>query len=413
MSTTVIVLIIAAVAVIALVIATRKPALPSAGDADLDGLPPGTPEAAKDDTKAAPTDAPPSAEAAASEGQRDTAITVMPDESDLASDPGAGPPSRTPGKRNEDIVRLRKGLSKVRATEGLFGRLKTLLGGKKEIAPDLVEEIEEILLTSDVGVKTTEMLLSDLRDGLEKKALGDPDKVWAALRARAVELLDQPRGGALRDHGSPTVALMVGVNGTGKTTTIGKIATQLTAKDKKVLLVAGDTFRAAAVAQLQAWGKRVGCDVYAGDDNADPASVVFDAIKEGIDDGVDFILVDTAGRLHTKSNLMDELKKIVRTTGKALDGAPHETLLVVDGTTGQNAIQQAQMFGEALKLDGIVLTKLDGTAKGGVVIAIAAEHQLPVRYVGVGERADDLREFKATEFAEAMLGHGDESAEAA
>ncbi|MFP6687008.1 MAG: signal recognition particle receptor subunit alpha, partial [Polyangiaceae bacterium] len=182
MSTTVIVLIIAAVAVIALVIATRKPALPSAGDAALDGLPPGTPKGAKDETKAPPTDAPPadaapSDEAAAAEGQRDTAITVMPDESDPESAPRPGPPSRTPGKRNEDIVRLRKGLSKVRASEGLFGRLKTLLGGKKEIAPDLVEEIEEILLTSDVGVKTTEMLLSDLRDRLEKKELGDPDKV--------------------------------------------------------------------------------------------------------------------------------------------------------------------------------------------------------------------------------------------
>jgi fused signal recognition particle receptor len=299
---------------------------------------------------------------------------------------------------------LRKGLAKVRDEGGLFGRLKALFSGKKEIDPSIVEEMEEILITSDVGVKTTEALLADIRDGLEKNELTEPDKVWDALRSRAVELLDMSGGGAIRNHGQPTVVLVVGVNGTGKTTTIGKLATKFVEQDKRVLLVAGDTFRAAAVDQLEAWGERVGCEVFAGKDGADPASVVFDAVQQGMSDGVDLILVDTAGRLHTKSNLMDELTKVARTTGKALEGAPHETLLVLDGTTGQNALQQTQMFSEALELSGIVLTKLDGTAKGGVVCAIAKEKPVPLLFIGVGEGIDDLRPFAAREFAEALVG---------
>ena len=273
--------------------------------------------------------------------------------------------------------------------------------------------MEEILLTSDVGVNTTQALLDDIRESLEKNELSDPQKVWESLRDRARSMLEMSGGGAIRNHGSPTVVVMVGVNGTGKTTTIGKLATKFQAEDKKVLLVAGDTFRAAAVAQLRAWGERVGCDVHAGEEGADPASVVFDAIQRGAEEGHDIVLVDTAGRLHTKSNLMDELKKVVRTCGKALEGTPHETLLVVDGTTGQNALQQAQEFGSTLDLTGIVLTKLDGTAKGGVILAIAAEHEVPVRYIGVGERAQDLRDFDAEEFVEAMLGGADDSAQAA
>lgn len=273
--------------------------------------------------------------------------------------------------------------------------------------------MEEILLTSDVGVKTTQALLDDIRESLEKNELSDPQKVWESLRERARGMLEMSGGGAIRNHGSPTVVVMVGVNGTGKTTTIGKLATKFQAEDKKVLLVAGDTFRAAAVAQLEAWGERVGCDVHAGDEGADPASVVFDAIQRGADEGHDIVLVDTAGRLHTKSNLMDELKKVVRTCGKALEGTPHETLLVVDGTTGQNALQQTREFGATLDLTGIVLTKLDGTAKGGVILAIADEHEVPVRYIGVGERAQDLRDFDAEEFVEAMLGGADDSAQAA
>lgn len=323
------------------------------------------------------------------------------------------PPPAPISRRKKDVAGLRKGLKKVREEGGLFGRLKALFTGKKEIDPAIVEEMEEILLTSDVGVNTTQALLDDIRESLEKNELSDPQKVWESLRDRARSMLEMSGGGAIRNHGSPTVVVMVGVNGTGKTTTIGKLATKFQAEDKKVLLVAGDTFRAAAVAQLRAWGERVGCDVHAGEEGADPASVVFDAIQRGAEEGHDIVLVDTAGRLHTKSNLMDELKKVVRTCGKALEGTPHETLLVVDGTTGQNALQQAQEFGSTLDLTGIVLTKLDGTAKGGVILAIAAEHEVPVRYIGVGERAQDLRDFDAEEFVEAMLGGADDSAQAA
>ena len=322
------------------------------------------------------------------------------------------PPPAPLRKRERDVAGLRKGLAKVRQSGGLFGRLKALFVGKREIDPSIVEQMEEVLLTSDVGVKTTAALLDDLRERLVKKELTDPDRVWQALRERASDLLKDGEGG-LRNHGRPTVVLMVGVNGSGKTTTIGKLATKLAAQGRKVMLVAGDTFRAAAVEQLKIWGERVGCEVWSGKEGADPAAVAFDAVQQATKDGVEWVLVDTAGRLHTKTNLMDELKKVARTIGKALEGAPHETLLVVDATNGQNALQQAAMFKEALPLSGIVLTKLDGTAKGGVVLAIAAEHGVAVRYVGVGERADDLRDFEAEEFVEAMLGQGDDPAQAA
>jgi fused signal recognition particle receptor len=342
------------------------------------------------------------------EVERAAPVSVSVDES-AAPKPPPAPISR----RKKDVEGLRKGLQKVRGAGGLFGRLRELFSGKKQIDPSVVDEMEEILLTSDVGVKTTSALLEDIRERLGRDELADVDKVWDALRERAAELLTRSGDGPIRNHGKPTVVLMVGVNGTGKTTTIGKLATKFVEDDKKVLLVAGDTFRAAAVQQLQAWGKRVGCEVYAGKEGADPASVAFDAIKKGSEDGADIILVDTAGRLHTKSNLMDELVKVMKTCTKALAGAPHETLLVVDGTTGQNALQQAQEFGEALDLTGIVLTKLDGTAKGGVVLAIAQEHDLPVRYIGVGERPQDLRDFDAEEFVEAMLGRSSDAAAAA
>ncbi|HZO13523.1 MAG TPA: signal recognition particle-docking protein FtsY [Polyangiaceae bacterium] len=323
------------------------------------------------------------------------------------------PPPAPIAPHKKDVESLRKGLAKVRQEGGLFGRLRALFQGKKEIDPSIVEEMEEILLTSDVGVKTTQELLDDIREGLDRQELADSEAVWTALRRRAIALLELKGGGAVRNHGVPTVVLMVGVNGTGKTTTIGKLATKFVEQGKKVLLVAGDTFRAAAVAQLEAWGERVSCDVFSSKEGADPAAVVFDAIKHGNDSGHDIILVDTAGRLHTKANLMDELKKVARTADKALPGAPHETLLVVDGTNGQNAVQQAQEFSAALELSGIVLTKLDGTAKGGVVLAIASEHHLPVRYIGVGERPADLRDFDAEEFVEAMLGASDSAAQAA
>ena len=315
--------------------------------------------------------------------------------------------------RARDIDGLRRGMAKMRESGGIFGRLKDIFVGKKELDPRLLDALEEVLITSDVGTTTTARLLDSIRDGLAKNQLADSEKVWGALRERATELLDLPGGGGIREEATPTVVLMVGVNGAGKTTTIGKLATKFSEQGKKVMIVAGDTFRAAAVQQLQAWGDRAGCEVFTTKEGADPASVVFEAVTKAVAEKHDIVLCDTAGRLHTKSNLMDEIRKVHRTAQKVLDGAPHEVLLVVDGTTGQNAIQQAAEFGNALPLTGIVLTKLDGTAKGGVVLAIANEQRLPVRYIGVGERAQDLRDFDAAEFVEALLGGNDDDARAA
>lgn len=313
-----------------------------------------------------------------------------------------------PPTRKRDVEGLRKGLAKVREKEGFFGRLKALFVGKKEIDPQIVEQIEEVLLTSDVGVKTTGLLLEEIKAKLEKKELGDTERVWDALREHATSILSIG-GGGITLSATPTVVMLVGVNGVGKTTTIGKLATKLKADGKKVVLAAGDTFRAAAVQQLKVWGKRIDVEVVAGKDGANPGAVIFDAIQRAKEISADVVLVDTAGRLHTKTNLMDELTKVTRTMTKAMDGAPHETLLVLDATNGQNAMQQAGMFKEALPLSGLVLTKLDGTAKGGVVLGICAEHGLPVRYIGIGERAEDLRDFIPEEFVEAMLGQSDAS----
>jgi fused signal recognition particle receptor len=323
-----------------------------------------------------------------------------------AAAPAAPEPSLPPPPAREiEVEGLRKGLAKSRGSEGFFGRLKALLGRKRELDATLAAEIEEVLLSSDVGVETTGVLLGRVKEGLEKGDLSDPDKVWDALRSEALRVLDVGgRSGGLVKSGKPTVVLLVGVNGAGKTTTIGKLATKLAAAGNKVVLAAGDTFRAAAVQQLVVWGQRVGCEVIRGKDGADPGSVVFEAIKKAQETGADFVLADTAGRLHTKTNLMAEMTKIAKTAQKALPEAPHETLLVMDATTGQNALAQAREFREALSLSGIVLTKLDGTAKGGVVLGIANALKLPVRFVGLGERADDLHEFSSEAFVEALLG---------
>jgi fused signal recognition particle receptor len=268
------------------------------------------------------------------------------------------------------------------------------------------------MLASDVGPKTTSVLLGRLRESVERNRLQDADAVWAALRSEATRIL-AIGGGPLRFSAKPTVVLMVGVNGVGKTTTIGKLATHYITSGKRVVLAAGDTFRAAAVQQLEVWGKRVGAAVVKGKEAADPGAVAFDATTMAREGGADLLLVDTAGRLHTKVPLMDEIKKVRKTISKAMDGAPHETLLVLDATTGQNALAQAAMFKDALELTGIVLTKLDGTAKGGVVLGICDELNVPVRYIGLGERADDLREFDAEDFVEALFGKGDEAVAAA
>jgi len=333
---------------------------------------------------------------------------VLPDES--TSLPAVETPAPAPPVvSKKDVAGLRKGLAATRG--GFMARLKALFTGKKEIDPAILEEMEEVMLTSDVGVKTTQAILERLREKLQKNELADADAVWAALRAEATRILDI--GGAKPATGRPTVVLMVGVNGVGKTTTIGKLATKWTADGKKVVLAAGDTFRAAAVQQLEVWGKRVGAEVVKGKEGADPGAVAFEATKKAGELGADVLLVDTAGRLHTKVNLMEEIKKVKRTIAKAMDGAPHDTLLVLDATTGQNALTQAVLFKEALELTGLILTKLDGTAKGGVVLGVCDELKVPVRYIGLGERAEDLREFVAADFVEALFGRDDDEAAAA
>lgn len=319
------------------------------------------------------------------------------------------PPSVESGRASltprVNVQSLRKGLAKSRADEGFFGKLKALLTGRKEIDDDIAAEIEEVLLASDVGVATTESILARLKERLAKGDLSDSSKIWQALREEARRILDvDGKAGGFLLRGKPTVVLLVGVNGAGKTTTIGKLATKLSAEGHTCVLAAGDTFRAAAVQQLVVWGDRVGCEVVRGKDGGDPASVVFDSIKKASEQGADVVLADTAGRLHTKANLMTEMTKIAKTAGKALDGAPHEILLVVDATNGQNALAQAKEFRDALPLTGLVLTKLDGTAKGGVVLGISDTLGLPVRFIGLGERPDDLHEFSADAFVEALLG---------
>jgi fused signal recognition particle receptor len=319
-------------------------------------------------------------------------------------------PSAPPPPKKRDMAGLRRGLSAARG--GFIARLTELFQGKKEIDPAILDRIEEVMLTSDVGPKTTQAILGRLRESLSRNELGDSDAVWAALRAEATRILGIG-GGPIRTSVKPTVVLLVGVNGVGKTTTIGKLATKYTSAGRKVVLAAGDTFRAAAVQQLEVWGKRVGANVVKGKEGADPASVAFDATNSAREAGADILMIDTAGRLQTKVPLMDEIKKVRKTIAKALDGAPHETLLVLDATTGQNALSQAALFKDALDLTGIVLTKLDGTAKGGIVLGICDELKVPVRYIGLGERAEDLREFFAEDFVEALFGKGEEEVAAA
>lgn len=340
----------------------------------------------------------------------DASISLRPDPA--ASDhfeaarTGKGVPSGPPSVAHvRNIDGLRRGLEKSRSKEGFFGRLLSLFAGKKEIDPSITSQLEEVLLSSDVGTKTTETLLARVREQLDRGELADADAVWTALRNEVHRLLSvASRPGAFSLRAKPTVVLMVGVNGVGKTTTIGKLATRLKSEGHQVVLAAGDTFRAAAVQQLVVWGTRAGVEVVRGKDGADPGSVIFDAVQRAKQIGADVVLADTAGRLHTKSNLMAELTKVVKTTSKAADGAPHEILLVVDATNGQNALAQATEFQAAMPLTGVVLTKLDGTAKGGVVLGICDTLQLPVRYVGLGETANDLHDFVPEEFVEALLG---------
>jgi fused signal recognition particle receptor len=298
--------------------------------------------------------------------------------------------------------RLRQGLSKTR--DSFTGKLDRLFLGKKEITEDLLDDLEEILFTSDIGVATTRELIDSIQEKVARKELRDPEKLKTALRDQMLSFLNV--GGLehpLPNPGEPLVIMVVGVNGVGKTTTIGKAAHRFRSEGKEVLLVAGDTFRAAAVEQLAIWGERVGAAVIKQGPGADPSAVAFDGLTAAVARKVDVVLVDTAGRLHTKINLMEELQKIHRVIGRKLPGAPHEVWLVLDATTGQNAISQAHMFNKAIGVTSIVLTKLDGTAKGGIVIGISRELGIPIRFIGIGEKIDDLRAFDAVDFVKAIF----------
>ena len=295
--------------------------------------------------------------------------------------------------------RLKKGLSKTRSQLGK--QLTGLFSGGK-IDEDVYEELETILLTSDVGVTATQALLEDIRNRVKRQSLDDTSQLKAALKEALLDLLSPLEEPLNTNTHNPFIIMLTGVNGAGKTTTIGKLAHLFQSEGKSVLIAAGDTFRAAAREQLQAWGERNNVHVVASE-GGDPAAVIFDAINSAKSKGIDVVLADTAGRLPTQLNLMEEIKKVQRVIDKALPGAPHEVLLVLDANTGQNAVMQVKAFDDTLGVTGLVLSKLDGTAKGGVIAAIAQTRPIPIRYIGVGESISDLRPFKASEFVEALF----------
>lgn len=301
--------------------------------------------------------------------------------------------------------KLKQGLKKTR--QGFVDRVEQLFN-RRMIDDDLFEELEELLIVSDLGVHTAMELVEDLRRKARERRLSDADALTGLLQ----ELLDERLGDAVPmsiEPGRLNIVIMVGVNGVGKTTTIAKLANRYKQEGLRVMLAAGDTFRAAAAEQLEIWGQRVGVPVLRHGEGADPAAVVFDAIQSAKARKMDLLIIDTAGRLHNKSNLMNELAKVGRVIARECPGAPHEVLLVIDATTGQNAVVQAKEFGQSVPLTGLVLTKMDGTAKGGIIFAIANEQQLPVKFIGVGEAMDDLRDFVPAEFVQALFDRGQES----
>jgi fused signal recognition particle receptor len=304
-------------------------------------------------------------------------------------------------QRRPLFKRLRERLTRTRKVLG--SNLDRLFLGHREIDLNLLDELEELLITADLGVETSLELIERTRDKVKRRELTMPERLKAHLKNEMLDLLTQVREVEKVDTVKPRVVMVIGVNGVGKTTTIAKLAHYDRQQGKEVLLVAADTFRAAAVEQLEIWGKRVGVPVIKQKTGSDPAAVVFDGLSAALSRGVDTVYIDTAGRLHTKVNLMEELKKVRRTADKQITGAPHEVLLVLDATTGQNAINQARLFHEAIGITGIVMTKLDGTAKGGVAIGVVKETGLPLKFIGVGEQMDDLRPFDPEAYLEAIL----------
>jgi len=299
------------------------------------------------------------------------------------------------------LDRLKSGIEKTRS--GLVEHLETALAGRKEIDAELLEELEYTLIGADIGIKTTSEVLELIRQRVDRKMLNDAQELKQLIRDHLIEVLQATERPLPHVSEPPAVVLVVGVNGTGKTTTIGKLARLYRSEGRSVLLCAADTFRAAAIDQLEIWGERTGTEVVRQKPGADPSAVLFDALQAGKSRKVDYVIADTAGRLHTKSNLMAELDKMRRTAERIIPGAPHEVLLVMDATTGQNGLEQARRFTETSGVTGIVLTKLDGTAKGGVVIPIARELNLPIRYIGVGEKVEDLLPFEADKFVASLF----------
>lgn len=297
--------------------------------------------------------------------------------------------------------RLRKGLEKTK--NSLIQNIETVVCGYAKIDEDMYDDLEAIMLTGDLGIETTDYLLGKIREGVKSKEIENGNDVVPYLEKCIVALLEENNEPVPDRTGSTEVIFIVGVNGVGKTTTIGKLAKYYTQQGKSVMLAAGDTFRAAASEQLTIWAQRTGVPIVKHQEGADAAAVVFDATASAKARGIDILLVDTAGRLQTKSNLMEELRKMARIAGRNIEGAPHETLLVLDATTGQNAVSQAKLFGDVVPLTGVVLTKLDGTAKGGIILSVKRELGVPVRWVGVGEGVDDLRPFDAAQFADALF----------
>ena len=304
-------------------------------------------------------------------------------------------------KEDSLIERLRKGVGKTRIH--ILNNLSEAVLGKKEIDEDLLDDLEEVLIGSDIGPETTRRILESITEKVERKELTDPEVLQKEIQLEIEKIMSKTYPVLGTSERKPLILLFVGVNGVGKTTTIGKIAAQYRRQGKKVLMGAGDTFRAAAIDQLEEWSRRADCDIVQKDPGSDPSAVMYETVQKGLDEDYDVVICDTAGRLHTKKNLMEELKKMIRVIRKLIPDAPHEVLLVLDSTTGQNAIFQTREFLEVADLTGLVITKLDGTSKGGVVIGIVNEFDIPVRYIGIGEQVDDLRPFDAKQFTESLF----------
>jgi fused signal recognition particle receptor len=310
-------------------------------------------------------------------------------------------PSTAPSGGLNLLERLKAGIQKTRA--GLLEKIDDAISGRKEIDADVLDELEYALITADIGARTTAEILESIRQRVERHQLGNSVELKNLIRQHLLEILQATERPVPQVAEPPAIIMVVGVNGAGKTTSIGKLTRRLQSEGRSVLLCAADTFRAAAIEQLEVWAQRTGADLIRQQTGSDPSAVLFDALQAGRARKADYVIVDTAGRLHTKTNLMAELDKMRRTASRVIPGAPHEVLLVIEATTGQNGLEQARKFTESAEVTGIILTKLDGTAKGGVVVAISRELNLPIRYIGVGEQLDDLLPFEPENFVSSLF----------